>query len=258
MAYNTSGSYNTSLGNKALHFNQGGWYNTALGSDALASNRFSNNTAVGYQALLGNTTGNRNTAVGSVAGTGNQSGNYNTIIGAFANTADTSYINSVALGDAVIVTASNQVRIGDAGVSSIGGYANWTNISDGRFKRNVRAHVPGLDFILLLEPVMYNLDLEAINDFLGVDHSGKVGAYALSGKREMMFSGFVAQDVAAAARSVDYEFSGIDAPDNEKDTYGLRYAEFVVPLVKAVQEQQELIEMLKKEVEALREEVRGR
>jgi len=34
--------------------------------------------------------------------------------------------------------------------------------------------------------------------------------------------------------------------------YGLRYAEFVVPLVKAVQEQQQMIEELKKQNEELR------
>ena len=31
-------------------------------------------------------------------------------------------------------------------------------------------------------------------------------------------------------------FYGVDAPENENDPYGIRYAEFVVPLVKAVQE----------------------
>jgi hypothetical protein len=33
-----------------------------------------------------------------------------------------------------------------------------------------------------------------------------------------------------------FDFSGVEKPKNEKDLYGLRYAEFVVPLVKAVQE----------------------
>jgi len=34
----------------------------------------------------------------------------------------------------------------------------------------------------------------------------------------------------------------VDAPKNDKDSYGLRYSEFVVPLVKAMQEQQTLIQ----------------
>jgi trimeric autotransporter adhesin len=35
---------------------------------------------------------------------------------------------------------------------------------------------------------------------------------------------------------LNYDFSGVDAAKNDKDMYGIRYAEFVVPLVKAVQE----------------------
>jgi hypothetical protein len=38
----------------------------------------------------------------------------------------------------------------------------------------------------------------------------------------------------------------VDKPKNENDMYGLRYSEFVVPLVKAVQEQQQMINDLKK------------
>ena len=45
---------------------------------------------------------------------------------------------------------------------------------------------------------------------------------------------------------------GVDPAQNENDHYGLRYAEFVVPLVKAVQEQQVMIEELKKEIEELK------
>jgi hypothetical protein len=49
-------------------------------------------------------------------------------------------------------------------------------------------------------------------------------------------TGFIAQEVEQAAKKLNYNFSGVDAPKNDKDMYGLRYAEFVVPLVKAVQE----------------------
>ena len=49
-------------------------------------------------------------------------------------------------------------------------------------------------------------------------------------------TGFIAQEVEAAAREIGYDFHGVVLPQNEKDNYGLRYAEFVVPIVKAVQE----------------------
>jgi len=55
-------------------------------------------------------------------------------------------------------------------------------------------------------------------------------------------TGFIAQDVEKAAKKSGYSFSGVDAPKNDKDMYGLRYSEFVVPLVKGMQEQQKLIE----------------
>ena len=54
--------------------------------------------------------------------------------------------------------------------------------------------------------------------------------------RQILCTGFIAQEVQKAAKDIGYDFSGVDAPKNENDLYGLRYAEFVVPLVKAVQE----------------------
>ena len=59
--------------------------------------------------------------------------------------------------------------------------------------------------------------------------------------------GFIAREVEAAAKEIGYNFSGVDKPKNDKDIYGLRYAEFVVPLVKGMQEQQEMIEDLEAE-----------
>ncbi len=62
-------------------------------------------------------------------------------------------------------------------------------------------------------------------------------------------SGFVAQEVEKAAKEAGYDFNGIIVPENDRQTYSLSYAQFVVPLVKAVQEQQIIIENLKKQVE---------
>lgn len=49
-------------------------------------------------------------------------------------------------------------------------------------------------------------------------------------------TGFVAQDVEQAANEMGYEFSGIQKPATEDGLYAITYSEFVVPLVKAVQE----------------------
>ena len=55
-------------------------------------------------------------------------------------------------------------------------------------------------------------------------------------------TGFIAQEVEAAAKKVGFDFDGVSTPQNETDLYGIRYAEFLVPLVKAMQEQQEMID----------------
>ena len=55
-------------------------------------------------------------------------------------------------------------------------------------------------------------------------------------KEKIIYTGFIAQDVEAAANKVEYDFSGIHKPSSKNDVYGLSYSDFVVPLVKAVQE----------------------
>mgnify|MGYP006248978093 FL=1 len=112
----------------------------------------------------------------------------------------------------------------------------------------------GLEFISKLNPVTYNYDIVAHSKWKEANY-GEVDSAQWAGKNDIeqiRFSGFIAQEVEAAAEEAGYDFSGVDKPKNNKDFYGLRYAEFVVPLVKAVQEQQVLIEELKAEVEMLK------
>jgi len=122
----------------------------------------------------------------------------------------------------------------------------------------VKEDVPGLSFINQLRPVTYRLDREAINEYTGVNarreklREENPGAEFLTGdKYSPVTTGFIAQEVEEAAKSIGYDFSGVDAPKNDKDMYGLRYSDFVVPLVKAVQEQQAEIEQLKAKLEEL-------
>lgn len=74
---------------------------------------------------------------------------------------------------------------------------------------------------------------------------------ARDAKSKVLFTGFIAQEVAQAANEIGYDFSGVDLPKNENDLYGIRYAEFVVPVIKAVQE---LDQYQKTEMESLRTE----
>ncbi len=252
--YNQNGGIgygqNTAVGSKALFSNTTGIGNSAFGEGTLLNNLDGNaNTAIGSEALNYNVSGNSNTAIGSGALYGNRSSNNLTAIGGNAGTVDDgySYSYSSALGYNSLITASNQVRIGDASTLSIGGYQSWTTLpSDKRVKKNIKENVPGLAFINKLKPVTYNLDLNAIDKIVQrpviKDKDGKTiqpsqqELDSRKAKEQILFTGFVAQDVEAAASSINYDFSGIDMPKNDKDIYGLRYSDFVVPLVKAVQE----------------------
>jgi hypothetical protein len=251
---NTSGDFNTANGKSALYYNTTGYENTAIGYKALVNNTEGyRNTANGSDALYSNTSGNWNTAIGCQALEDNKFGTLRTGLGGSANSTGESYSNNTGLGNNADCTASDQVRIGDFSVSSIGGYANWSNVSDKRFKANIKENVEGLSFIEKLRPVTYNIDLHAIDDFFAEhynerDSSNYEGKYD---KEQIRYTGFIAQEVEEAARELGYDFSGVDAPKNEDDFYGLRYAEFVVPLVKALQEQQEIIEQQNINIEKL-------
>jgi hypothetical protein len=75
---------------------------------------------------------------------------------------------------------------------------------------------------------------------------------AKANKARIKYTGFVAQEVEKAAKKLNYDFSGVDAPKNSEDFYGLRYAEFVVPLVKSVQELSKKMKHLKKDWQSLK------
>ena len=268
-AQNNSGSYNIAIGTLGLWENSGS-YSVAVGERAGSSNSSGgNNTFVGASAGEGNTTGSYNTAVGSSALFSTTQSYYNTVVGYNSGQAydngynnvflganndvnGAGYYNVIAIGQAVVCTAPDQVRLGNSATNSIGGYANWTNFSDGRYKKNIREEVKGLDFIMRLRPITYNLDVTGIRTHLGLKAPADAGTTRSIVEREAeVFSGFAAQEVEAAATAAGYDFSGVDKPKNDKDFYGLRYGDFVVPLVKAVQEQQKMIDDQRATIEAI-------
>ena len=81
--------------------------------------------------------------------------------------------------------------------------------------------------------------------------------YARNEKETKIYTGFIAQEVEKAADSCNYDFSGLIKPANNKTPYNLSYADFVVPLVKAVQEQQQIIKKLEKQNEAMEEDIKA-
>jgi hypothetical protein len=240
---NHSGSWNTGIGTNALGDNVSGSANTACGYGALSDNTNGYNTAVGYTALSVTTNSQYNTAVGYDAGDSYDNGYNNVFIGANTEVTSGGFYNVIAIGQGTTVNNVSTATFGNSATIAYQGWANWTNISDGRFKRNIKENVPGIEFISKLRPVTYTLAATELDDYLHKkaplemsEEGKKIYDKALKEKEVITYTGFIAQEVEAAAKDLGFDFSGVDKPKNNDDTYGLRYAEFVVPLVKAVQE----------------------
>lgn len=273
----TTGQYNTAVGNSAMVANTTGTGNVALGNWVLTKSNGSNNVGIGNSTLQSTTTGNDNVSVGVGSLSANISGSGNTVLGSNAMMLSTTATNNTVLGlsamsslltgsenvtlgymagnnyngnqqlsnastsvfigaqtkagslndsDNQIVIGynavgrgNNTVQIGNSYITSIGGQVPWDNLSDVRLKKDIVDSKFGLNFISKLRPVTY---------------------FMKSGTTDLQ-SGFIAQEVEAVANSINYKFSGVVRPQNDTDFYSLRYSEFVVPLVKAVQEQQKEI-----------------
>ena len=134
-------------------------------------------------------------------------------------------------------------------------------------ERKIKEDVRGLEFINSLRPITYTVDVPAINAHYRKgrperdDQKLHASAAAIMKESEekaskIVYNGFIAQEVEEAAKKLNYEFSGVDKPESKDGLYGLRYSDFVVPLVKAVQElskKADRIEQLEKEVQELKE-----
>ena len=113
---------------------------------------------------------------------------------------------------------------------------NALNTSDRNEKNTIMESDLGLDFICKLKPV----------SFKWIQREGeKIDTKTHYG----LISQDVEEVVIASGKTLD-DFGAIDKP--EGDAMGLSYHEFISPLVKAIQEQQEQIETLKAEVAALK------
>jgi trimeric autotransporter adhesin len=270
---NTTGILNTANGLQALYSNTIGNFNTGNGFNALYSNTEGyGNTATGVSALASNTTGFGNTAIGFAAGNYSEpNSNFSnaTFLGAQTGVNAAGLTNITAVGFTAINTASNQLMLGNTSVTSVRAAGSFVVYSDGRFKNSIKEDVPGLNFINKLRPVTYHYGIQGLNKHIqpattkagmpANDQSQQQETQeqkqieeAIKSKEKKVYTGFIAQEVEQAAKKLNYDFSGVHVPENEKDVYGLSYSEFVVPLVKAVQELSKQNEDLQKQIDELK------
>ncbi len=270
---NTVGEENTGIGYRVLYDNISGGANTAVGTYTLGNNISGNtNAGFGFSCLAYNTTGSLNVGLGYNAlnhnnGSGNvglgvfafslnETGQYNTGLGTGCEMSGFNFNNSTAVGYDATVTGSNQVRLGNYTPGlTIGGFAPWSNYSDGRFKENIQKDIPGLVFIKQLQPVSYTVNTRKLDEHVmqlmpdSIRNSRMQSDSAYGTAHHVRMTGFIAQDVEAAAKQLGFEFDGIHHPENETDHYSIAYSQFIMPLVKGMQEQQEIIDSQNAKIE---------
>lgn len=240
-----AGNLNTAVGSGALDSLNGGARNTAVGALALTGvndNASLNNVAVGYNALPGVGTITESVAIGSGALSSSGSGSTrsiaigfnagnsltqsidNVFIGRSAQGTGSVATNQIAIGSGAIASGDNAVRLGNTTIGTISGQVNFTATSDRRWKDNIQDSNLGLEFIKTIRPVSY---------------------FRKNDKNKKTEYGFIAQELETAFVNAGDSNNAVVSKDTE-GMYGVRYSDFISISVKAIQEQQEQIEALKK------------
>ncbi len=243
---NTIGVLNTANGVDALRTNTSGGHNTANGANALFANTTGGyNTATGFDVLSSNTTGSYNTANGEGALSNNTTGRDNVAFGQAALATVTTGRNNIGIGTNAQVpsaTGNNRVRIGNTAITYAGVQVGWSITSDKRWKSNIQKSNLGLDFIKQLNPVFYTRKDVVIKE-------GKTTILETTSNPITEY-GFIAQELESTLSRFNTINNGIISKD-DAGMYGVRYNDLIAPLVKAVQEQQVIIEELKEKIEKL-------
>jgi len=259
---NMDGSTNIAIGYEALYGNTDGSNNIAMGYQSLYNILGNvNNVAIGYQALLDNSSfsasqGSNNTAVGGSALLHNTTGSENSALGYATDIASPyNYNGSTAIGSGAVITGNSLLQLGSSGLSKLQSPVGLTVTSDRRHKEDIKDDVPGLSFITGLRPVTYKVNTKRLEELMCTpDVCRQKDKHRPTDQK--VRTGFIAQEVEKVAKDIGFDFEGVSKPESERFAYGLCYDMFVVPLVKAVQQQQHMIEELKAEVGDLRSEIK--
>jgi trimeric autotransporter adhesin len=86
-------------------------------------------------------------------------------------------------------------------------------------------------------------------------NSNAFGKFSLNNNVSLNQTGSVAREIETIIKKVNDNFNGVNALQKANDDYSIRYAEFVLPLVKAVQELTVLLDEQHKEIIALKKQI---
>lgn len=241
---NSTGGYNTALGTGALYSNTTGASNTAVGGDALSLATSDNNTAIGDQAMYSVGSGARNTSVGASSMYSTTTGSDNTVIGYNAGLSSNAFSNSIAIGSSVNATNNDQVRLGPSSIQTLycmgafNGVVGQTNVdlfvdntgkigyvsSSARYKENI-SDMDEVEWLYHLRPVNFNYISDETNS----------NQYGL---------------IAEEVEKVNADF--VHYRNGQPET--VSYSQMISPMIKAIQEQNTVIEQLKSEIEVMKTE----
>lgn len=187
---------------------------------------------------------------------------------AIGREAKAEYNNSVSIGRNSSVTGTYQIQLGSSN-ASVYAYGTVNDRSDRRDKADIKDTRLGLDFIMKLKPRSFKWDYrddyrqKRPEDYdnwpeeqkIAFDESQKLENITHDGthKRNRDHQGFIAQEVKDAMDELGLDFSGYQDHkiNGGQDVLTLGYSDFIAPMVKAMQEQQAVIEQLKSRLEAL-------
>jgi len=259
----TDADDNTAVGVGALTTDTLGSKSTAIGRSALQTQNFTTatdtyNTAVGASAGVAITTGRANTLLGASSGASLTGGNDNVLIGYGCNIHGATGANQITIGVGITASGNNNFAFGKASNVVLNDFdtdADWSRSSDERLKTNITNASLGLDFINDLRPVTYRWktsgDLDANDSQLAHLRREDVAGNIINDMTtDVTMHGLIAQEVKAALDTANVStFKGWS-----RDQYGVQHISremYVIPLIKAVQEQNALIVALTARVATL-------
>jgi hypothetical protein len=221
-------------------------YSVAIGllsSCATGTKEFQ--TAIGYKSANVNTAA-RIVAVGDFAAS-NAGGACSVAIGSctgrFGTNTNTTQIGFYAYDGNY---NTNRFVLGKYGCTDGYIYVAWTNVSDSRDKTNVN-DLPnnlGLNFVRKLRPVSFKFDYRREYMFkCGFEFGDKDGTL----KKSETNYGFLAQQIEQAAQELNVKFDGVSY-DEFSDGYTLKTLELLAPIVKAIQELNNELDIIEEQI----------
>ena len=181
--------------------------------------------------------------MGGLAGDNVTSGTQNTLIGAQVEAEAAGSNNCIGLGFNIVAGAGFTTLGIDANdIRAAHGTATWAAVSDERYKKDITDSTAGLSFINALQPRTFKY--KTLGELPETFRAYKADSTEVF-KNSDTNHGFIAQEVKAAIDADDSIKDGFRLWDDREDgSQEVAEAALIPILVKAIQEQQALIESL--------------